>query len=327
MKNDTGSLISIMKGISFGAVELTPEEISFYSRLNGSILELVRSLPDSVQGQGLMRIMGYCRLVPGQDLDFFRNYHVPSWSAVLHLLRGHNASPPESGMVRAAVAGQAMAMFLHSLDDHLCDSEMETTHLILLIRSQAWRLMVDSMKHMAAAASCDEEEISRCLDTYYSSISTEPECGSVESYLSLFRKQMATWTIVPFMAAMKSSGGDREYSAAAVSAYENFGRAWRILDDVNDAEEDLAAGRRSTIYHMLPEALRLLWDGERSEHARNEIISCIYKDGYLDRAVAMARLELEDGALTLSDLGLQELSAQMKCLAGPLAAGAGNGDR
>ena len=48
-----------------------------------------------------------------------------------------------------AKVAHAMALFPHPLDDHLNDGQLATSHLTLLLRSQAWALMTNALKRLA----------------------------------------------------------------------------------------------------------------------------------------------------------------------------------
>ncbi len=146
---DAAKMVSTLKGISFGEIRLYEGEKSFYTDLNGAMIRLVRSLPSSVQADALLRIMADSRIEVGEDFNIFRNYYVPSWSVIYHVNSAAEAHSFTAEEINMAPTAQAMAMFLHSLDDHLCDDEMETTHLLLLVRSQAWCFMREAMRGLA----------------------------------------------------------------------------------------------------------------------------------------------------------------------------------
>jgi hypothetical protein len=316
--NETGKGFSVPVGeINFGAVAPLGEELSFCNELNGAMLELVRSLPPSVQTGALLSLMRYSRLSPGEPLDFFRYYPVPSWSVIFHVsAAGKNPlSAVEAGQ---ALQAQAMAMFLHSLDDHLVDGELEPDHVLLLLRSQAWSLMLESMELLMRAARCCDDNIRGRLDSYYSAVTAKAPARDIGEYLDLFRGQMATWTIAPYLAAMKCSEGNREFSDSLCGAYENFGRAWRLLDDVNDASSDMLRHEKSGIYHLLPSRWKDAWDHCEAGVAQEELLSSITREGALHEALSVVRAELAEGALTLRGLGLDGLAAEYEALSAPL---------
>jgi hypothetical protein len=55
----------------------------------------------------------------------------------------------DEGDVTNAVTAQSMAMFLHSLDDHLVDGQVSVTPLTLFLRSQAWTIMTRAFCNLA----------------------------------------------------------------------------------------------------------------------------------------------------------------------------------
>jgi hypothetical protein len=318
--NETGKGFSVPLGdINFGAVAPVEEKLSFYNELNGSMVELVRSLPPSVHTGAMLSLMRYSRLSPGEPLDFFRRYPAPSWSVIFHVSSAgkQRLSAVEAGQ---ALQAQAMAMFLHSLDDHLVDGELDPDHVLLLLRSQAWSLMLESMELLMRAARCCDDNISGRLDSYYSAVTAAGPVLDIKDYLDIFREQMATWTIAPYLAAMKCSDGSREFSDSLCGAYENFGRAWRLLDDINDASADMLLHQKSGIYHLLPSRWKELWEHCEAGSPQEELLSFISRNGTLQEALSIVSGELAEGALTLRGLGLKGLAAEYEILAAPLKA-------
>ena len=126
MEDKIISCLSRCAQTDFGSTTLSKSEKAFYERFNGEILSLCRSLPDSVQTDSLLFLMQYSGLSLGDELDFFSNYYPPSWSILYWL---SNDDTPDAKRfkkrdVTGAVTAQSMAMFLHSLDDHLTDHQI-----------------------------------------------------------------------------------------------------------------------------------------------------------------------------------------------------------
>jgi len=62
---------------------------------------------------------------------------------------------------------QAMAMLLHSLDDHLVDGDVPLSHMTLLIRSQAWLRMNECINRFCAGVQDGIETARGLIDDYY----------------------------------------------------------------------------------------------------------------------------------------------------------------
>jgi hypothetical protein len=264
----SSSIFSRCASIDFGSICPAPGEKEFYGRLNEAVVELVRSLPRSMQAGAMLFVMGYAGLRLGDTLDFFRNYYPPIWSCLFWLAKegDDNYVPPE--LAAQGVRAHAMAMMLHSLDDHLADGEVPVSHLALLLRSQAWRLLHESLAPLAAAVPAGGDTAAELLDDYYSGITASTQPGSLDDYCALFEKQMATGLIVPLLLARAAGGQSllrNGLEEGVRASLVRFGTAWRLLDDVRDLKDDMAAGRRTGVYWALPVEDRRIWDFRGSE--------------------------------------------------------------
>ena len=135
------------------------------------------------------------------------------------------------------------------------------THLIVLLRSQAWMLMNAALSRLADGIDGGEEIVRGFINDYYSSIKGSKDVPSLERYCDHFRKQMATWLIVPVLMA-KMITTNEEFTNAIQTAYGSFGIAWRLLDDIKDFETDMMKGTKSSIYVCLPEELKNYWENK-----------------------------------------------------------------
>ena len=73
-----------------------------------------------------------------------------------------------------ARTAHAMALFLHLLDDHLNDGQLPASHLLLLLRSQAWWRMKTALNQMVADVATGERIVNDAFDAYYGSIGSPP---------------------------------------------------------------------------------------------------------------------------------------------------------
>jgi len=312
------NILSEYKKISFGTVKLSENEKIIYDRLNKQMLKLVRSLPLPMQSEAMLFTMNYSGIIMGEYLEFFRNYFAPAWSVIYWISESENSKRKLSEEeLELALCSQAMAMFLHSLDDHLNDGDIAPSHLALLLRSQAWTLFNNSLIEYSENMNDHTENIDLFISNYYSGICCSSEPESFEDYCDLFRKQMSTWTLVPVLTALKLSDNS-EFADDIQNAYESFGIAWRILDDINDIEEDIKSREHSSIYHLLPEHWQLLWNSQENSRDMEEIIRYVNSAGILSKLLEHIISELKFSFQTVKKYNMNELSEEFKSLYFPL---------
>ncbi len=198
MKDKLEDLISKCSQIDFGDVKLSDGERKFCRELNNEIISLCRSLPQPTQTDALLYIMRYWGIKFGRELNFCSYYYVPSWSILYWLIQSApNGKGLEQEVKRYAKTAHFMTLFLHALDDHLNDSEIPTTHLSFLLRSQSWMIMNNALYSLVHGVDGGHEIVQSFIDDYYSSITSSKKVKSLDSYCDLFKKQIATWLIVP----------------------------------------------------------------------------------------------------------------------------------
>jgi hypothetical protein len=328
MKNSKRDLLQYCKNLRFGAVALNRDEEFIYLELNQQMIHLCRSLPESVQTDAMLFLMRYAGIAPGEPMAFFRNYPAPIWSVIHHITKtGHASRDLSPDEYEHAVSAQAMAMCLHSLDDHLNDGDIPTSHLILLIRSQAWMIMKESIASFAVGTQGGSVIAENLIDEYYSGICSNHEPESLEDYCTLFRKQIATGIIVPALISMKLSD-NTESTDNIRGSLEAFGIAWRLLDDLNDTGDDACQGIHSSVYFVLPEEERSIWDtmGRKTSEREREkfmagICGIIAKNRVLDTIIDMICNELEKAEGYAKRDGLIGLAEQYQDLRKPLQSG------
>lgn len=324
MKDKIEDLISTCSKIDFGAVHLSNGEREFGSELNDEVISLCKSLPQPTQTDALLFIMRYWGIPFGQALDFFGYYYVPSWSIIYWLIQ---SAPKGMGLGQAAKRNaktvHSMALFLHALDDHLNDSEIPTTHLTLLLRSQSWRIMIDALYSLADGVDGGHEIVQGFIDDYYSSITSSEKVESLDSYCDLFRKQIATWLIVPTLMTKKVTS-DVRFTNAIQIAHGSFTISWRLLDDIQDIEKDIMKGVHSSIYVCLNEDLRGWWDKDPEEKRDQNnvyvqtILSYVLENRVIDSIKERACSELESAASIADSCSMSGLADEYRSLMRPL---------
>ena len=307
--------------IRFGAVRLTDGTEVFRRQMNQEMLALMRSLPSSRHTEAVVFFMRHLRSPITPEFDFFRSYTAPIWSVLYWL---EEMPPADAGLTaedrRNARTGHAMALFLHLFDDHLHDGQLPATHLSLLLRSQAWLRMQMALEQLAVGVTNGTRIIRGFIDDYYATIESSPPEDTLESYCDHFRRQMATGMNVPVLAASKMGFGD-DFIRALQAAYGAVGIAWRLLDDWQDRETDLAAGCHSAIYYCLPAEMRLIWDQKqkRQNAGRDATIRpAVFQDGIRETIKTRIAIELTSAASMLDGIGMTGLADEIRCLARPL---------
>lgn len=307
------------RNIRFGVIE--GEDLSlFYGGVNDAITDLCRSLPGTLQTEGMLFFMTYAGIRMGEPLDFFRNYYRPAWSILPRLAALAGGEIPGLDALRGA---HAMAMSLHSLDDHLVDGEVPVSHLALVIRSQMWRLMAAGIESFAAGVPGGPETARSLIDEYYRDICSEGVPGSLVEYCALFRGQMATSLVAPLLLARRVKDDD-DFIADVRGAYESFGIAWRLLDDIQDIEQDAARGTRSAVHVSLDAAGRDLWDDtSRGEDGTVRLCGIIEESRIIERLAGRIVAELGSAAERMERRGMKEMAGEFRALAKPVADAAG----
>ncbi|MBP7737509.1 MAG: class 1 isoprenoid biosynthesis enzyme [Spirochaetes bacterium] len=331
----TDPILRACSTVSFGPIDIgdaagfyRPIDIGdaagFYRRLNSHMTALCRSLPETMQTKAMMFLMEYGRIAVGESLDFFKHYYAPSWSALYWTV----AAPGACGAISEqdlddALRCQAMAMSLHSFDDHLVEGGVAASHLTLLVRSQAWRFMKDAIGRFCDGLPGGSAIAAGLINDYYCAITEGEASKDLDGYCDLFRKQMATWVVMPVLCARKSGKGE-EFITALRGSYESFGIAWRLLDDIQDLEDDMADGAHSAVYVCLDDRGHALWnekgqDTGKGAEKRSERICAMVSEGKIIESIAGRIVAELDKAAALADgIGLRGLGDEYRVLAGPV---------
>jgi hypothetical protein len=327
MKGRMADLLSFCSRIEFGTVNLSREEEEFRRELNREILSSCEYLPKSIQTKAALFMVEYLHASFCDGLNFVNYFYAPAWSVLFWL---HRSCPANKKLgpnhMREVKTGHTMAMFLHAFDDHLIDGQLPATHMALLMRSQFWMLMNQAFERLARGVEEGPAIVRDFISDYYSSIGKSDEMESLDSYCDLFKKQMATWLIVPVLMA-KRIYADKKFVCSVQSAYSSFGIAWRLLDDLQDIENDMMKGFHSSIYTCLPDEIRKGWDRVKEEKAdenggyAGQVLDYILASGIIDRIMQRICGELESAASTAYSCNMSGFADELRCLLRPLSNG------
>lgn len=304
----------------FGTVPLSIGHRRFYDRLNHQILDLCASLPRSMRTDGLLFFTQYAGLSIGSGVDFFQHFIVPSWSIVYHLCQSDAGGlKADSGLGAAAISAHAMAMCLHSLDDHITDGQLAVTPLTMLIRSHAWLKMHASLDLLTAAVPDGATVVAKCIDRYYASLVPAHHPENLDAYCNRFRDQMATGYIVPLLLAHQISA-DPAFSLAVEQAFGSFGIAWRVLDDICDLAADMEASAPSAVYACLDDQRRRLWmDTSRDRQDRPHVLTnFIHHEDVCGCLVDRICRELGQAAEVMASVGMPGMAEEYRSMLKPL---------
>jgi hypothetical protein len=315
-KTRTNFSLSQYTSIDFGTIDLSHKMTELHQILNREMLDLCKNLPNSVQDRALQFLMEYNRITPGEPLNFFKKYYPPAWSVIYHLLSEKNQKDLNKDLL-TALRGQALAMFLHSFDDHLNDGDIPASHLSLLLRSTAWMRFNECIKHFSDKIPESAAMAESLINDYYAGMLSEERLDDLEGYCSLFKKQMTTWLVMP-MCIAKSLAIDDSVTELVRKSYEAFCVAWRLLDDINDIEEDILDGRRAAPYCALPADQRALWDIKNKKERLEKITTILIKEEIPQKIIRRIKSEMTGAEAYARRAGLPALADEYSCLRRPV---------
>lgn len=302
----------------FGPVSLTADQTLWLDSLNATLPQLCRRMPAALQDAALLSIQQHFTNFQLQHLlRFFTKFYPPTWTIVYWLSQSDPSTAPEE--IATMLRGQAMAMFLHMLDDHLVDGQIPLDNLLLQLRTEAWTLYAQATADLAGAISDGSAWRDSLISRYFGGVHRPAVPHDLDSYCAGFCHQSATGLVIPVLLARRL-GLD---SAAICSAYEDFCIAWRLLDDLRDLPDDVAAGVRSGIYYSLDPEGRRAWDacaGTGLDSPHGQALSAALNGGCLDRFAAQIVARLDQAAALAGSFGLPGYAAELNDLAAPLRA-------
>ncbi len=326
MEDKVKNLLLSCSEIDFGAVNLSQGEKKFCSELNNEVNSLCKSLPESAQTDALVF------LAFGQEFSSFMDYYVPAWSIIYWLIQSAPGGKwLEQEDIHNAKTAHAMALFLHPFDDHLNDGQLRATHLTVLLRSHAWMIMNAALNRLADRVNGGKDIVQDLINDYYSSIRPPEDVPSLERYCDHFRKQMATWLIVPILMTKKMNS-NKEFTNAIQSAYGSFGIAWRLLDDIKDIKTDMMKGTKSSIYMCLPQDIKNYWEKRSGQESDKKdgyfkvILDYIQENSVIERIRERICSELDSAASIADDFDMTSWADELRSLSKTLKiAGANHG--
>jgi hypothetical protein len=259
------------KTIHFGNINFEEDQAAFYRNLNTKVLSIWKGLSESLHSHLLKVFQVQAGYKFGRPFDMFHRYPSPIWSVIYWILkRKNNIRTIGDEEIDLLLTAHAMVMFLHGLDDHLNDGELAPGHLIILIRSEAWHILRESLNKLTESINEDISLCDKLIAEYYNSVVTPEESSSFEEYCIQTTHQMATAFIVPTITEIMCTVNDSNTESIRKSM-EQLGIAWRLLDDYNDIKEDIESGTHSAVYFLLPDEGKELWNSYRNNTSEEKI--------------------------------------------------------
>jgi len=241
--------------LGFGEPERGPAVLALRDNLELRLHATMAPLPAALRSEAISLIDAY----GGGPRRFIGLFYQPVWSYLAWLPLDGAIAPDLLGAARTA---QALGLFLHLWDDHLCDGQLKVDQLRLQMRTLAWMDYVAAAGRLCAACAPGSGAVESATGTYLSAIHAETGVPDLAAFRARFTRQVAIWTLVPRLIGTALGGpGTGDILVAIVEAFSD---AWRLMDDVQDVEGDLLAGVHSAVWHALDADGRAAWDDCRA---------------------------------------------------------------
>ena len=304
----------------FGRVPLDPEELALRTRLGASLRDLARQLPATLVAAATRFLELEARGRGGEQI--LRKFPPPLWSFLL----GMDERIPEASAAEARV-GQASALLLHLLDDHLCDGQLGCDHALLQLRTRVWSRFEAAITSLADGLPGAAAYASASIERYFAAVDRPRAPIPLEDALARARGEMATWSIVPALCAWRSEGVAARDTI--VEVLERLMVAWRIVDDLDDLAADARAGAPNLVQCVLSPAGLIAWSACRENivcsdpqssqsSALGRLLAIVAFEGLAPALASRAHFELMRAASVAAGAGWPRLGAQLLALAEPL---------
>jgi len=199
---------------------------------------ICRLMPANMRDKTMLAIQKHLTGFGLGQVRFFDKFQPPCWTLLywMHPTKVFDSSRALEPYMRT----QALAMFIHVLDDHLCDGQIPVDPLFLHLRTVVWRAFAEDA---VEALGVDPEEFEGHAGRYVSSTQTTSRATDYYDYVQRFRDEVAIGLVAPL--ALASHVGMRP--VPVLEMFEVFATACRLIDDLRDSQEDAAAGRKTAV--------------------------------------------------------------------------------
>ncbi|TGL44063.1 hypothetical protein EHQ61_19595 [Leptospira wolffii] len=297
-----------MRNLDFGIIETSGEEKDFCKLLNRSTISLCYGLPASLRTEAVLFLYKYSESRLSEGFDFLRRYYSPCYSILYWINETAQSLPWDNPWLALLVESHASALLLHSLDDHLSDGSLRTTHTLLQLRTEAWSRYAQSSKLFAKEVHDGVLIAEEFVDRYFRTINDRSVLENLDEHLNRFRSQMATWSLQPYL--LSRSFLSKDQAESVLKMYESFGISWRLLDDYQDLGEDLENSEKSSMIYFLPEEKREEWGPEKKAETLE-----YFRENHLNKHVSgLVNSYLESAAKIAQDLHLINYANSIRSL-------------
>lgn len=238
--------------VAFGVPAMAPEILALRTDLQARLHRALAHLPPVMRQEGVGMIEAYS----GEATEFYRLFYQPVWSFLHWVAARATPSIPPSAMDDACTA-QALGLFLHLWDDHLCDGQLQTTQLSLQVRTDAWVAYLAAARRLAQHVGAPQRLVDDHVATYLTAIHIPERIDSLVDFCGRFERQIAIWTLVPHL--LGPAIGGTQVGDDLAHMLTAFANAWRVMDDIQDVDDDVLAGIESAVWQVLDAAGRQAW--------------------------------------------------------------------
>lgn len=303
----------------FGRAELAPAELELRLGMGEALFALARELPGPLRAAATAFLDVEARGRGPEGL--LRKFPAPLWVC----LSIEECERLPAALLAAARAAQPIALLLHLLDDHLCDGQLRCDHALLQLRTRAWSRFEAAIARLAAGLPGADAFAGAQIERYFAAVERPRGPTALADALDRARGEMATWPIVPALCVWRTAGAAAR--DAMVAVLERLFVAWRIVDDLDDIDDDARQGAASVVPCVLSPAGRAAWshqnddcigiDASRRDIAR--LRERVEIEGVAPALARRAHAELARAAADASAAGWPRLAAHLLALARPLA--------
>ncbi|TGK08596.1 hypothetical protein EHO60_14670 [Leptospira fletcheri] len=287
-----------MRRLDFGNFEESREEAEFHKLLNEAVLNLCYELPPAIRSETLHFLYKYSDSTTDSGFDYFKKYYSPCYTILYWINENAQSLDWDDPLLELLIQSHSSALLLYSLDDHLVDQSLKTTHSLLQLRTQTWERYSQAGRLFAKEIHGGISVRDDFVDRYFNSVRDDSYMETLEAYLDRFRLRMATCSLQPYLLAR--SFMTREQAESVLKMYEAFGIAWRLLNDYQDLEKDLENDTFSSMTYFLSNADAMDW-GSRG---RSRILSCFENFGLEFKISDRINSYLKEAARIASELFL-----------------------
>ncbi len=242
-----GSAADPLLAVDFGRPSPDQAIDALTARLNAEVMGLAAALPPALRAEAEAALAGY----GGGVRLFIALFYRPVWS-FLHWLPA-----PDDQALQLACRVQAMSLFLHLWDDHLADGQLAPDLVRLHLRSLAWQAFSDAAERLRERAGVPGAAVQGLVAEYLASSHRPGVATSLEGHASRMVQQVGIWRVAPLLYGGIVAGPAG--AGALCRVVERFSVAWRLVDDVQDATEDVRSGQQNALELALDPAGRAAW--------------------------------------------------------------------